>query len=154
FSPTTIGAESGAVWVSASTGGWHHHDGSGSSTSATVVLSGSAITSSGAGVIAPSPASLSFGILPAGGSQTLTETLTNTGTSGVNISSVGVSSAAFTVSGLSLPASLASGHSLTFSVAFVPVASGTASGNLVITSDASNSQLNIPVSGSETAPGQ
>jgi hypothetical protein len=117
-----------------------------------VALTGLGI--SAAGQIAASPASLSFGNLPAGSSQTLTEALTNTGTASVTVSQAAMSSAAFTVSGLSLPASLGAGQSLTFSVVFTPTVSGSVSGNLSILSNASNPQLNIALSGSENTAGQ
>ena len=87
-------------------------------------------------------------------SQTLTEVLTNTGTTSLTVSQVSLSSAAFTASGFSLPASLGAGQSFTFSVVFTPNVSGSITGILSILSDASNSQLNIALSGSETIPGQ
>jgi hypothetical protein len=89
-----------------------------------------------------------------GQSQTLSATLTNTGTADVSVSQASSSSAAFSVSGLTLPASLSAGHSLTFSVVFRPTSAGTVSGQLAITSNASNPQLNIAMSGSCTSAGQ
>src|ERR1700746_1746874 len=116
-----------------------------------VSLSGSGIAT---GQIAPAPAILSFGCLLLGTSQTLTETLTNTGTASVTVSQVGSSSAAFTASGLSLPTILRAGQSLTFSVVFAPTACGSISGNLAILSNASNPQFNIPLSGNGNTAGQ
>ena len=155
FTPVAVGSESGSVSVSAAaqTSRHHHRRGYASTTTtASVALTGSGISATG--LIAASPASLSFGNLPPSSSGTLTETLTNTGTSSVTISQAGVSSAAFSASGLSLPANIGAGQSLTFSVVFMPTASGSASGNLAILSNASNPQLNVALSGSETASGQ
>jgi hypothetical protein len=156
FTPVAVGIESGSVSVTAGAQTWRHHhhrrEYASTNTTASVALTGAGI--SAAGQIAASPASLSFGNLPPGTSQTLTETLTNSGTASVTVSQAGMSSAAFTASGLSLPASLGAGQSLTFSVVFTPTVSSLASGTLAILSNASNPQLNIALSGSETASGQ
>jgi len=159
FTPPAVGSDSGSVSVSTSTQTWKRHKWryasittTTSTATASVALTGSGISASGQ--IAASPASLSFGNLPPGGSQTLTETLNNSGTASVTVSQAAMSSGAFTVSGLSLPASLGAGQSLTFSVVFTPTVSGSVSGNLAILSNASNPQLIIALSGSETTGGQ
>jgi len=154
FSPPAVGSDSGSVSVTVLTQTWKHNGKRSSSTATTtmVSLSGSGIAATGQ--IAPAPAILSYGSLSLGTSQTLTETLTNTGTASVTISQVGSSSAAFTASGLSLPTILGAGQSLTFSVVFAPTACGSISGNLAILSNASNPQLNIPLSGNGNTLGQ
>jgi len=58
------------------------------------------------------------------------------------------------VSGLSVPQTLTPGQSLTFSVAFTPQTSGTTSGSLTLTSNATNPSLAIALSGSASSPGQ
>lgn len=148
FTPSAVGADRGAVTISTQVRGYHKWH-----ASSTVALSGSGIPRA-AGMIAPSLSILSFGTLPAGGSKTLTETLTNNGKTGVTVSQISASNAAFTLSGLLLPVSLKAGHSLTFSVVFAPRISGTSSGNLLVISNASDPRLNIALSGSETASGQ
>ena len=70
------------------------------------------------------------------------------------ISAASSSSSAFTTSGLSLPITLNAGQSVSFNVAFSPTSGGSASGNLAITSNASNPALNVPLSGTGTTPGQ
>lgn len=154
FTPPAVGADSGSVQVSASTQTWRRHRRRdyASSTTANVALSGSGI--SAAGQISASPASLSFGNLPPGTSQTLNETLTNTGTTSLTISQASMSSAMFTARSLSLPSSLGAGQSVTFGVVFTPNVAGSVTGKLSILSDASNPQLNIGLSGSESAAGQ
>jgi len=72
----------------------------------------------------------------------------------VSISQASMSSGSFAVSGLSLPASLAAGQSLTFGVVFSPMVSGSASGTMAILSNASDSQLNIGLSGTAATSGQ
>jgi len=114
---------------------------------------GSAIASAG-GPIAASPTHLIFGTVPPGASNTLHETLTNRGKASVTISQVQVSNAAFRVKGLTLPLSLAGGHSVTFSVVFVPRVVGTNSGDLLVRSTASNPQLNVALSGAEALRGK
>lgn len=89
-----------------------------------------------------------------GTSQTLMETLKNTGTTSVTISGASLSSGSFTVSGLTLPMTLQGGQSATFAVVFAPTAGGTNSGTLAIASNASNSVLSIGLSGSGAAAGQ
>ncbi len=71
----------------------------------------------------------------------------------MNISQANVSGSGFSISGLSLPITLTAGQSYTFSTAFSPKSSGTASGSIVIVSDASNSNLSIALSGTATASG-
>jgi len=156
FTPPAVGTDSGSVLVDASTQTWRHHRRwgypSSTTTTATVGLSGSGI--SAAGQISASPTSLSFGNLLPGSSQTLNETLTNTGTTSVTISQASLSSTMFTASNLSLPSTLGAGNSVTFGVVFTPNVAGSITGKLSILSDASNPQLNIALSGSESAPGQ
>lgn len=104
--------------------------------------------------IAASSANLNFGTVAPGGSNTRLETLTNHGTTSVTISQTTVSNAAFRVRGLTLPLSLAGGHSVTFKVVFVPRVVGTTSGNLSVRSTASNPQLNVALSGTEAPRGK
>ena len=142
FTPVAVGMENGSVSVTATTQTWRRHHRRGfASTTANVALTGSGI--SGTGQIAASPANMTFGNLAPGTSQTLTQTLKNTGTASVTVTQANISSTAFTASGLSLPANLAAGQRLTFNVVFTPAASGLASGTLAILSNASNPQLNI-----------
>ncbi len=90
-----------------------------------------------------------------GSKQTLSETVTNTGGSSVTISQVGISGTGFSLSGITAPADLTAGQSATFSVSFTPQSAGAVSGNVTITSTASNPTLTIPLSGTgTTAVGQ
>jgi uncharacterized protein YceK len=117
-------------------------------------VSSNSKTSSGSGALSANPASLGFGDVQAGKSSTLSDTLTNTGASPVTISQASVSSASFTITGLSLPTTLNPSQSVTFSAMFSPSAAGSASGTVSIASDASNSPLSIALSGTGTAQGQ
>ena len=155
FAPPTTGTDGGSVAVSASMSsgrGPKKSRYSGTVTSASAALSGTGIAATGQ--IGASPTSLSFGSILPGSSQTLMETVTNTGNASVTISGASVSSSAFTMGGLSLPTTLAAGQSLTFSVVFVPTAAGPVSGTLAIFSNASDSQLNVGLAGTGATAGQ
>ena len=107
-----------------------------------------------AGILSANPTSNSFGSVQVGSSASQYQSVTNSGGSNVNISQANVSGSGFSISGLSPPITLTAGQSYTFSTAFSPKSSGTASGSIVIVSDASNSNLSIALSGTATASGQ
>jgi len=65
----------------------------------------------------------------------------------VTISAAQVNSSEFVLSGLALPKTITAGQNVTATVVFTPTASGTASANLVLTSDAANSPTTVPLSG-------
>ncbi len=104
-----------------------------------------------------SPASLNFGTVAVGTSSSAqTETLTNTGSSALNVSSVSVTgtnagdfaTSADTCSGQSL----AAGASCTVAVTFTPTASGARTASLTYTDNAGNSPQSIGLSGTGGAP--
>jgi hypothetical protein len=113
-------------------------------------------TSTTAGQLSPNASTLAFGNVTVGDNKSLSETITNTGTSSITISQVSPSGTGFSLSGVSAPVTLAAGQNATFSVMFAPSASGNASGSVTMTSDASNSTLTIGLSGAgvTTATGQ
>ncbi len=106
------------------------------------------------GALTANPTSLAFGSVQMGSSRSLSETLTNSGTSTVSLSQATVSGAGFTISGLTMPTQLTAGQSLTFTVLFAPASAGTTSGSLTISSNAPNSSLAIALSGTGAASGQ
>jgi len=115
-------------------------------------LSGTGATN---GQLSPSQANEAFGTVTVGSTQTLAETITNTGSLIVTISQVGISGTGFSLSGITAPVTLGAGQSVGFSVSFAPPSAGSASGNVTITSDAPNPTLTIPLSGTgTTAVGQ
>ena len=133
FSPTTAGTDSGNLAINSNA----------SDPSVAVALSGSA--SSTSGTLGVTPGSVSFGNVTIGNTQTQSGSVTANG-AGLTLSSVGSSSSAFTIGGLTLPVTLASGQSAPFTVTFAPTAAGAASASLSFI--ASNS-----TSASETATG-
>ena len=80
------------------------------------------------GAISATPASLSFGSVQTGSSNSLPETITNSGSSSVTISQVASSSASYSVSGIAPPVTLNAGQNYTFNVTFAPTTSGSSSG--------------------------
>ena len=96
--------------------------------------------------LSPSSAQVSFGNVTVGSSTSQLVTLTAAGTDDVSISSVTASGAGFSVSGGS-NVTLTPNQSVTISVAFQPGAAGSATGTLIVSSNASNSSLQIALSG-------
>jgi Abnormal spindle-like microcephaly-assoc'd, ASPM-SPD-2-Hydin len=141
FAPTASGAASGSISITSN----------GGNPNLSVPLSGTGVA---AGTLAAAPTSLSFGSVQVSQSTNLSETLTNTGGSSVTISQASVTGAGFSISGLSLPLTLATSQSVTFTATFAPTSAGAVSGNLSVVSNASNSPLGIALSGTGTAAGQ
>jgi Abnormal spindle-like microcephaly-assoc'd, ASPM-SPD-2-Hydin len=140
FTPQSAGTVSGNLAIT----------NTGSTPTVNIALSGGSQT---AGAITPSPSSLNFGSVQVGNNQILPETLTNSGGSSVTVTQVNPSGTGYTVSGLSLPLMLTAGQSQAFNVTFTPSAAGSSSGNLAIISDASNSTVNVTLSGNGLAAG-
>jgi len=92
------------------------------------------------------PASLDFGSVTVGSSANLAITLSATGAP-VTISSVQSSSTEFSLPGLVLPLTVAVGQNVQVTVQFAPNASGTASGQLTLSSNADNSPNTVSVTG-------
>jgi len=105
--------------------------------------------------LSASPTSLGFSSTNIGTASTSqTVNLTNTGNSAVSISQI-TPSTNFTISGITVPISLAAGQSTSFNVFFVPTTAGSLSGTVTVASNASNSPTTIKLSGSgvsATAP--
>jgi hypothetical protein len=143
FAPTGAGNFSGSVTFATTADGVNSN----------VVLnfSGAGVTP---GTLSPNPSSLAFGSIQVGSNSSKSETLTNTSGATVTISQATPSGAGFSVSGLTLPVTLTANQSVTFNAIFAPASAGAASGTLSIVSDASNSPLNIALSGTGTAAGQ
>jgi len=105
------------------------------------------------GSLSANPPSIRFSNVQVGNNQNIPETLTNSSGASVTITQAVVTGAGFSVSGLSLPVTLAAGQSMGFSVVFTPQSAGSVSGNLAVVSNASNSTLNIPLAGTGIQPG-
>jgi hypothetical protein len=149
FAPQTAGSVTGSLNVSywASWGGNNTFH----SSSNTGALSGTGytVTATPGYLTAPSSMNLGTNIL-VGTSQTQVLTLSNSGGSSLSISSATVSGSGFSVSGLTFPYTLAAGSNASLSVTFAPTASGTDSGTLTLSSNASDPSVYVGLSGSAT----
>jgi hypothetical protein len=96
------------------------------------------------------PATLSFGNVAVGATETLTAGLNASGGS-VTISSVSSSNSQFAVPGVALPLTIQVGKEVLLNVTFTPKNSGNASATLSFSSNASNSSSES-LSGTGTAP--
>ena len=142
FSPNAAGAFSATVTLASNA----------SDSATTLSLAGTGLTS---GALAANPTSLNFGTVTVNGQQVLSETLANTGGSTVTISQVAASGTGFTVSGISIPATLTAGQSATFSVTLSPPSAASFSGSVTVTSTGTDPTLTIPLMGAgSTAIGQ
>jgi hypothetical protein len=95
------------------------------------------------------PGSLHFGLVPIGSNSTLDVTLTNTGTTALDITSIGVTGANesdFAQNNV-CPSSLAPGTNCIISVTFTPSATGTRSADLTVIDNAENSKQNVSLAG-------
>lgn len=142
FAPKTAGTPSGTISLTTDLP---------SAPTITFSVTGTAVA---AGQVAANPASLSFGSVQMGSSKSLSVTVTNSGGSSVTISQATTSGPGFSLAPASLPITLGAAQNTTFSVTFTPQSAGSASGNLTVTSNASNPTLNVPLSGSAAGPGQ
>jgi hypothetical protein len=144
FTPTSTATVSGSITLATN----------GTPSSLVINLSGAgsaAHVNPSSGVLSAGSASLSFGDMAVGGTGTQSVSLTNTGTAAVNISTATISSgAAFAIVGGSPSGSIPVGQSTSVQVQFAPKSEGAVTGTLTVTSNASNSSLTIPLSGTGT----
>jgi len=145
FTPGSTGVKTGTLTIS-----WTSRD---HSHVLNVALSGTAVAS---GQLTSNPTSLNFGSVQPGSNKTLSDTLSNSGAAALTISQIAPSGAGFSFSGIILPVTLSPGQSFTFNVTFAPLSSstGTINGALSISSNAVNSSVSIPLSGTTVTPGQ
>ncbi len=105
------------------------------------------------GQITAAPASFSFGSPLVGSTQSKPLVLTNGGTASVTVTQASASGTGYTLSGPSLPLTIAGNQTASFSVTFAPQSAGTANGNVSIASNAANPSLNVTLSATPVTPG-
>jgi hypothetical protein len=121
---------------------------------ATVALSGSASGSTPtAGTLTISPTSLGYGNVTVGSTSSKSVTLT-AGTAAVQISAATTTNQEFTLSGITLPATIAAGKSITITANFKPTASGSTSTKFSLTDNAATSPGTIAATGAGIAATQ
>ncbi len=140
FTPNAAGAVTATVTIASSA----------SDSSTTLSLTGTGVASN---QLAVSPTTESFGNVTIGSQSNQTITLTNNTGATVNISQASVSGTGFKLSGITTPLALSASQSTTFTATFAPLSAGSASGTVTITSDAPNSLLSLPLSGTGVTQG-
>ena len=144
FTPQNSGTESGTLSFTSNA--------SNSTTSESLSGTGTTVAP---GQLSVAPAPLNFGSVAVGSTTTKPITLSASGAS-VTISSAASNTSQFALQGMSFPLTIPVGQPVSFNVAFTPQNSGTESGTLSFTSNASNSTTSESLSGTGTtvAPGQ
>jgi hypothetical protein len=134
FTPTSSGLFSGYITFTSNA----------SNSSMRYTVSGTGVEE---GILATTPASVAFGAVVTGVTNSQTVQLKNTGSASLTISSAIVSGAGFKLSGISLPLTLAASQTASLTVSFAPTVSGAASGSVLIKSTALDSVISITLSG-------
>jgi len=91
-----------------------------------------------AGHLTVTPSILNFGQVAVGGSETKTGTL-KAGNASITVDSADWKGEGYSVSGITFPATVAAGQSISFDVTFTPQKSGSSAGSISFISDAANS---------------
>jgi hypothetical protein len=137
--PATTTSDNGALFKAIVT------NSAGSVTSASATLTVNAAPSAS---LALNPSSLAFGTVTIGAKSTIPATVTNSGSASVTISNVSIAGAGFGATGVSTGQILAPGQSASLSVSFTPSTTTGVTGNVTITSNATNSPTAVSLSGS------
>ena len=95
-----------------------------------VVLSVFLFTATATGQLSVSPSIVNFGSVQVGASVSQSVSLKNTGNENLTISQAKVSGTAFSLSGLSIPLTLAPEENVSFSATFAPQATGNFTGSI------------------------
>jgi hypothetical protein len=139
YKPTAAGSVAGKITVTSNAVG-----------SPTIIdLSASAAAASIQ--LTPSATSLSFGNVTVGSSGANQLSVKSTGNTNASISKVAVTGTGFVLGSSTASVILDPTQSQTYTVNFDPKATGSVTGTLTITSNAANSPINIPLSGSGAA---
>lgn len=140
FTPQSAGNFSGSVAIASNA----------SNPALSVTLVGSAIAQS-TGTLSVSPVSAGSVVVGTSGTQTGTLTATGASVSVTSFSLSGTNPSEFSISGLSLPATVTTSQPVTFTVTFTPGATGAASASASFASTASNSPSAAALTGTGTA---
>jgi hypothetical protein len=137
FSPATSGSAAGSLNITSNDP---------TNPAVTVPLNGTGSTAP-TGQLSATPADLSFGMVSTGRSATKQIVLTNTGNAAVKIASLSAHGFGLTTNGLTPPVTLNPSENLTVTASFAPTSAGSATGSITVVSDAANSSLTIPSTG-------
>ena len=123
FAPTVTGSVTGSVTITSDA----------QTTSSSVALSGTGVSATY--TMSLTPGSVSFGNLNVGSTAKQTVQLANTGNSSLTVTQVAASGAGVSVSGITVPATIAPSQSIPLTVAFAPTASGAVAGSVTVTNN-------------------
>lgn len=137
FTPTSAGAATGSISIVSNAPG----------SPAAIALSGTGMQAQ----LNATPSSAAFSSVTTGTSNSQTVSLTNNGSATVTISSVTVTGAGFSTTGITAPVTIAAGKAATFNAVFGPSSAGSVTGDITLVSNAPNSPLSIPLSGTGVA---
>ncbi len=137
FTPPTAGWTSGTIKLSSN------------ASNPTLVLDVMG-TGASSDPVTASPSTVSFGAVPMGTSSSVPVVLTNGRSWKVTISALQTTGSPFSTSGPTFPLTLSAGQSVTVNVIFTPQLAGAAGGSVFVSGPA----LNLPLTGTGTAPGQ
>lgn len=137
FAPTTAGNASGSVAITSNA----------SNPSLTIILGGTGIQPQ----ITATPSTVSFGSVATGSNSSQAITLSNPGGANLTITQATVVGTGFGMTGLNVPITINAGKNTTFNADFSPASTGSAAGSITIASNAPNSPMTIPLSGTGVA---
>lgn len=138
FAPAAAGPITGTIVVASTA----------TNSLATISLSGTGVQP----LISVVPASVSFGTVTVGVTNTQTMTIQNPGSANLTVTQAAMTGTGYSLSGLVLPVSIVPGGSAAFNVAFAPAAGSSYTSILTLVSNAPNSPTSISVSGTGIAP--
>jgi len=138
FTPSSAGSSQGTLTVSSDA----------SDPTMSIMLTGTGVAPSSQ--LSPSSTTLTFGNVTVGSSSSMPVVLTDQGTANVTLGTATISGSGYSFTASST-APLSPNGTVTYTVKFSPSATGASTGTLTINSDATNSPLNITLSGTGTA---
>jgi len=136
FAPTASGSVAGSVTVTNSEG-----------INAVAAVTGTALQAG----LSVAPSSASFGSVVTGSTNSQTIQLKNSGSASLTISQVAATGSGFSVTGASVPLTLAPGATSTFNVQYAPTSAGAVTGSVTVVSNAPNSPSAVSLSGTGVA---
>jgi hypothetical protein len=107
--------------------------------------------SKGGSTLSLSATALNFGNVLVNGSGTQAVTLKNSGQTDIQVSQIGVTGGAFTMTGFAAPATIPAGQSVALQAKFSPTAAGAVTGAITITSNAQTAASTIALNGTGVA---
>ena len=138
FAPASAGSATGSLSFASSA----------TNSPTTISLSGNGVQPQ----VSVIPASVSFGNVTVGVTNTQTLVISNPGTANLSVTQASLVGTGFSFSGLTLPLSVAPGSSATFIVSFAPTSASSLSGNLTLVSNTFNSPFVVPLAGTGVSP--